>query len=223
MVDLSKTIIAKSDQLNADDLLGGPITVKIQAVKEGNTDQPIAIFYEGCNGKPFYPCKSMRRVLVNVWGKDGADYVGKSMTLFRDAAVKFGGIMVGGIRISHMSGLEKDMPMALQVTKGSKKLYTVKPLKLRVAQAQTQATETQPRQETRAPTTQERYARWLKKAEAPEQVIAVRGKWNGYVSQADESGNPVSDDLQNEVAEMIQKRLDELAANYVGQPEHAPA
>lgn len=129
MVDLSKTIIAKSDQLNADDLLGGPITVTIQSVKEGNTDQPVAIFYEGCNGKPFYPCKSMRRVLVNVWGKNGADYVGKSMTLFRDPAVKFGGIMVGGIRISHMSGLEKDMPMALQVTKGSKKLYTVKPLK----------------------------------------------------------------------------------------------
>ncbi|WP_406586429.1 hypothetical protein [Asaia lannensis] len=130
MVDLSKTIIAKSDQLNADDLLGGPITVAIQSVKEGNTDQPVAIFYEGCNGKPFYPCKSMRRVLVNVWGKNGADYVGKSMTLFRDPAVKFGGIMVGGIRISHMSGLEKDMPMALQVTKGSKKLYTVKPLKV---------------------------------------------------------------------------------------------
>lgn len=134
MVDLSKTIIAKSDQLNADDLLGGPITVTIQAVKEGNTDQPIAIFYKACNGKPFYPCKSMRRVLVNVWGKDGADYVGKSMTLFRDAAVKFGGVMVGGIRISHMSGLEKDMPMALQVTKGSKKLYTVKPLKAETAE-----------------------------------------------------------------------------------------
>lgn len=130
MVDLSRTIIAKSDQLNADDLLGGPITVKIQSVKEGNSDQPVAIFYEGCNGKPFYPCKSMRRVLVNVWGKNGGDYAGKSMTLYRDPNVKFGGIMVGGIRISHMTGLEKDMPMALQVTKGSKKLFTVKPLKV---------------------------------------------------------------------------------------------
>lgn len=130
MVDLSKTIIAKSDQLNADDLLGGPITVKIQSVKEGNSDQPVAIFYDGCNGKPFYPCKSMRRVLVNVWGKNGPDYAGKSMTLYRDPNVKFGGIMVGGIRISHMTGLEKDMPMALQVTKGSKKLFTVKPLRV---------------------------------------------------------------------------------------------
>ncbi|MBR0560080.1 hypothetical protein [Neokomagataea anthophila] len=130
MVDLSRTIIAKSDQLNADDLLGGPITVKVQGVKEGSADQPVAIFYEGCNGKPFYPCKSMRRVLVNVWGRDGVAYAGQSMTLFRDPNVKFGGIMVGGIRISHMSGLEKDMPMALQVTRGSKKLYTVKPLRV---------------------------------------------------------------------------------------------
>lgn len=130
MVDLSRTIIAKSDQLNADDLLGGPITVKVQGVKEGSADQPVAIFYEGCNGKPFYPCKSMRRVLVNVWGRDGVAYAGQSMTLFRDPNVKFGGLMVGGIRISHMSGLEKDMPMALQVTRGSKKLYTVKPLRV---------------------------------------------------------------------------------------------
>ncbi|MCW2264118.1 hypothetical protein M2305_000065 [Gluconobacter cerinus] len=134
MVDLSRTIIAKSDQLNADDLLGGPITVKVQAVKEGNSDQPVAILYEGCNGKPFYPCKSMRRVLVNVWGKNGTDYAGKSMTLYRDPNVKFGGIMVGGIRISHMTGLEKDMPMALQVTKGSKKLFTVKPLRVQQEQ-----------------------------------------------------------------------------------------
>lgn len=134
MVDLSKTIIAKSDQLNADDLMGGPITVTVQDVREGSADQPIAVFYEGCNGKPYYPCKSMRRVLVNVWGKDGKAYAGKAMTLFREPSVKFGGIAVGGIRISHMSDITQDTPLALQVTRGSKKLYTVKPLR---AQQQT--------------------------------------------------------------------------------------
>lgn len=130
MVDLSKTIIAKSDQLNADDLLGGAITVTIEDVKQGNPDQPIAVFYQGCNGKPWYPCKSMRRVLVAVWGNDGKGYVGKSCTLHRDPEVKFGGIKVGGIRISHMSGLDKDMALGLQVTRGSKKLYTVRPLRV---------------------------------------------------------------------------------------------
>ncbi|MBF0877222.1 hypothetical protein HKD21_10230 [Gluconobacter cerevisiae] len=139
MVDLSKTIIAKSDQLNADDLMGGPLTVRIQDVREGNADQPIAIFYEGCNGKPYYPCKSMRRVLVNVWGKDGKAYAGKGMTLFREPSVKFGGIAVGGIRISHMTDITQDTPLALQVTRGSKKLYTVKPLRIQPEQREAPA------------------------------------------------------------------------------------
>ncbi|WP_308718960.1 hypothetical protein [Komagataeibacter xylinus] len=139
---MSKTIIAKSDQLNADDLLGGPRTVEIERVTEGNADQPVAVLYKGCNGKPYYPCKSMRRVMVHVWGSDGHSYAGKAMTLFREPNVKFGGIMVGGIRISHMSGLQKDMPIALQVTRGSKKLYTVKPL---------QATQTEKSQSKAAP------------------------------------------------------------------------
>lgn len=143
MVDLSKTITAKSDQLNADDLLGGPITITIEDVKRGTTDQPIAVFYQGCNGKPWYPCKSMRRVLVAVWGNDGKTYAGKSCTLYRDPDVKFGGIKVGGIRISHMSHIDENVALALQVTKGSKRLYTVKPLVMNQPQ-----TPPQPQQQT---------------------------------------------------------------------------
>lgn len=154
MVDLSKTITAKSDQLNADDLLGGPITITIEDVKRGTTDQPIAVFYQGCNGKPWYPCKSMRRVLVAVWGNDGKTYAGKSCTLYRDPDVKFGGIKVGGIRISHMSHIDENVALALQVTKGSKRLYTVKPLVMNQQQQQQQTPpqpQPQPQPQTQAP------------------------------------------------------------------------
>ena len=130
MTDLSKTIEAKSNQLNADDLQAKPRTINITKVSAGNSDQPIAINYEGDNKKPWYPCKSMRRLLVVVWGTDGASYVGKSLTLFRDPSVKWGGIEVGGIRISHMSNLDKAMTIALTATRGNKKPYTVKPLKV---------------------------------------------------------------------------------------------
>lgn len=157
MVDLSPTIIAKSDQLNADDLLGGPITVTIQSVRAGNPDQPIAIGYEGDNGRPYYPCKSMRRVLVNVWGADGQSYVGKRLTLYRDPAVKFGGIAVGGIRISHMSGLTKDMPIALQIKRGSKALYTVKPLRETAQQAREQQVE----QREDEPSAEQKWDAWI--------------------------------------------------------------
>jgi hypothetical protein len=131
MTDLSSTIDPKSNQMNADDLISGPKTITITRVSanQSSTEQPIAISYQGDNGKPFFPCKSMRRVLVSVWGKDGAAYAGRSLTLYRDATVTWGGLAVGGIRISHMSGMDADMTMALTATKQSRKPYTVKRLK----------------------------------------------------------------------------------------------
>jgi hypothetical protein len=69
-MNLAETIIPKSDQLNADDLITGTITVKITAVKGSNEpQQPVSIHYEGDNGKPYKPCKSMRRILVSAWGQ----------------------------------------------------------------------------------------------------------------------------------------------------------
>ena len=129
MVDLTQSIIANSLQLNADDLIGRSITIEINKVSGAESkEQPISIHYKGDENKPWKPCKSMRRVLVFVWGKDGAAYVGKKLTLYRDEKVKFGGIEVGGIRISHMSGITEPVTMALTASKANKKPFTVKPL-----------------------------------------------------------------------------------------------
>lgn len=132
MTDVGLTIAPKSDQLNSDDLIQGPMTIKITKVagNEGTPEQPINIFFEGDNGKPYRPCKSMRRVLVTIWGRDGAEYVGRSMTLYRDPEVMFGGMKVGGTRISHMSDMTKEITMALTATRANRKPFTVKPLKV---------------------------------------------------------------------------------------------
>lgn len=128
MIDLRGTIKPKSDQLNADDLIGGPITIRITGVTVGEGEQPVAISFDGDGGKPFKPGKSMRRVLVNLWGPDGETYVGRSLTLYRDEQVVFGGVEVGGIRISHMSHLQRETTMALTATKAKRKPFTVRPL-----------------------------------------------------------------------------------------------
>ena len=129
MTDLHATVIPKSDQLNFDDLSNGrTLTIKITKVSGKSGDQPIAINYEGDNGKPYYPCKSMRRVLIHNWGGNGAEYVGRSLTLYGDPEVKFGGLAVGGIRISHMSHISKEVTLVLTATKASRKPFTVKPL-----------------------------------------------------------------------------------------------
>lgn len=130
MLDMTDTIVPKSDQMNSDDLMSGPRTFTISEVyKTGSEDQPFAVLLAEFDRKrPFKPSKSMRRVMVTAWGPDGDAYVGKRLTLYRDPDVKFGAQEVGGIRISHMSGIAKSLKLALTVTKGKRANYVVQPL-----------------------------------------------------------------------------------------------
>jgi hypothetical protein len=138
-VDMSDFIAAKSDQLNADDLMDSPRTITITKVTAApdSADQPVAVHYQGGEGRPFKPCKTCRRIMVAIWGKDTANYIGRSMTLYRDPDVQFGGMKVGGIRISHMSNMDGDKTVALLVTRGRKAPFKVQALKAAPA-AQTQ-------------------------------------------------------------------------------------
>lgn len=128
MDDMTSVIIPKSDQLNADSLLAGPMTVTIkEVVIHGGQEQPVSI---ALHETPlfFRPCKSMSRVLVAAWGADAKAYVGRSLTLYRDPTVKWGGLEVGGIRISHMSNIDGAKMLMLTATKGSRKPHKVLPL-----------------------------------------------------------------------------------------------
>ena len=128
MVDMSKTIAPKSDQLNADDLISGDRVITVTRVQGlDDAQQPVAVYYEG-SSKPYKPCKSMRRVMVKAWGADASKYAGRSMRIFCDPEVQFGGMKVGGIRISHMSHIERDMQMALTASKTKRAPYLVRVL-----------------------------------------------------------------------------------------------
>lgn len=130
-MDMNATIAPKSDQLNSDDLISGPRTITVTRVSGNDSpDQPVNIAFEGDNGKPFRPCKSMRRVMVHCWGADASQYVGRSMTIYRDPSVSFGGMQVGGIRISHMSHIDKAQTMALTATRAKRAPFKVEPLKV---------------------------------------------------------------------------------------------
>lgn len=126
-LSLRDTIAPKSDQLNADDLLTGPITVTITSVSRGSADQPVVIGITGGH-QPYKPCKSMRRVMIALWGDNGHDWVGKSLTLYCDPSVKFGGVQVGGIRISHMSHINGRQSLMLTTTRSKRAEYIVQPL-----------------------------------------------------------------------------------------------
>ena len=131
-LDLSGTIKANSDQLNADDLVAGPITVQIEGVRLTNDPkQPVHIFYYGCDNKPFKPCLTVRRILIALWGADGNQWANKWMNLYIDATVSFGKQKnIGGIRVDAVSHISSAATISLTVRRGMKQHFTIKPIQL---------------------------------------------------------------------------------------------
>lgn len=128
-MDMSGTIIAKSDQINAADLVGisRTITVKEVRIKAGE-DQPVTILVDGDN-KAFRPCKGVRRLLVRVWGPDANKYIGQSLTVYCDPTVTWAGKPEGGIRVSHMTGLDEKIIEYMRTSREKTKPYEILPLK----------------------------------------------------------------------------------------------
>lgn len=134
MIDVSDTIIAKSDQLNADDLVE-PITIKVDSVTKTtvNGEKTFTVKYQGDEGRPFKPCKTVRRILVRAWGKDASAWAGRAMTLYNDPTVRWAGKPVGGIRVSHLSDIDGPLEISLAETRGMKKPHKILPLAVDVA------------------------------------------------------------------------------------------
>jgi hypothetical protein len=127
--DLRSTIIPRSDQLNSEQLLGGPMVITVTEVRAGGgEEQPVSIFHNVYPDRPYKPCKTMRKVLILAWGPDGTKWQGKSMELYCEPSVKFGGEVVGGIRISRLSDIPRDIKVSLTATKGRKAMHEIKPL-----------------------------------------------------------------------------------------------
>ena len=129
-MNLSQATLARSDQLNADDLVGGPRTFTVAEVRRGDNEQPVAIVLEEFPAnRPFKPSKTVLRLLSYVWGEETDDWPERPrFTLYRDAKVKWAGQEIGGIRVSHMSHITEPVKIALAESKGKKTLHVVQPL-----------------------------------------------------------------------------------------------
>lgn len=130
----AKTIQPKSDQLNADDLVGGDKLIRIRDIKISEGDQPASMFYDGDDGKPYKPNKTMRKIIAHCWGLVESEYIGRYILLYRDESVKWGGEEVGGIRIKAMSHIDDRKRISLQISRGKKLPFIIEPLRVPDAQ-----------------------------------------------------------------------------------------
>ena len=127
--DIGQFLLAKSDQLNADDLVAGPIVVRITNVRvTGGDQQPVTVELDGGH-RPWKPCKTTMRVLAALWGPRAGEWVGRSVRLYRDPSVRYGGVEVGGIRISGMSHIDKPKVLTLSSSKKTKTEYRIEVLR----------------------------------------------------------------------------------------------
>lgn len=126
-MDLTESIQPRSDQLNAEDMLSGPMTVTIREVRAGAAEQPFDFMLVETD-RAYRPSKTMRRLIVAAWGPDANQYAGRRLTLYREPSITFGGQRVGGIRISHMSHIQKRVEEKFQTTRGKRETFVVNPL-----------------------------------------------------------------------------------------------
>jgi hypothetical protein len=127
-MDISNTLAPKSDQMDYEDLLGGPKTLTITGVRKGpSAEQPVQIDFEEFE-RPWRPAKTVRRVLVACWGADASKYVGRRVTLFGDPTVTWAGEAVGGIRLSHASHIQEPVTVSLTIRRGKRAPFVVQPL-----------------------------------------------------------------------------------------------
>jgi hypothetical protein len=122
------TIEKKTDQLNYEDFLGGVTrVVTVAGVKAGTKEQQYDIAIEG-DQRVWRPAVTVLKLLVGAWGDDATAWVGRRALLYGDPEISFGRDKVGGIRVSHLSHIDKPVSLSLTETRGKRKTHVVNPL-----------------------------------------------------------------------------------------------
>lgn len=126
-MDISDSLLAKSEQLNAVDIVA-PRTFTIEKVTKGSADQPYDFHLVESPGHPYRPSKGMRRIIARGWGVKSDVYTGRRLTLFCNPDVLWAGAAVGGIQISAMSDIKEAFTMPLAISKTKRVMFRVEPL-----------------------------------------------------------------------------------------------
>lgn len=124
-MDISKALVAKSDQLNASDLTGSPIVATIAAVRRGDAVKPVIIDLVGMDGRPWKPSKGMLRVIAHAWGTESDAWVGRSVKLVNNPEVIYAGQPVGGVEVIAMSHIDKAFTIPVRISQKTVKQHTV--------------------------------------------------------------------------------------------------
>ena len=128
--EMRRDIQADSTQINAADLLSGPVEYTVSGIHrnpKSDGKQPWNISLEG-EERFFRPCLTCRRILIKFWGDNYEDYIGRRLTLYCDPTVLWAGKPEGGVRISHLSDIDGKQTIRLARLRTKKDDIVIHPL-----------------------------------------------------------------------------------------------
>lgn len=174
--DISDTLAANSEELCNTDLIGGPVRARVERVtRNPDPKRPITIHLSS-GLKPWRPGVELRRRIVEKWGPDARQWVGRELRLFRDPDAKDpNGKVAGGTRINGMSHI--DGPFDLQLRARSRVLASYRVEVLRVEAPPTLDAIIDPAGITRA-----QVAAWLESRGKPPLTAETEAKLAGWLA-----------------------------------------
>jgi len=129
-MDITPALAPTSDQLDAVELVK-PRTFTIDTgsalgTREGKKVAEIRLVDFD---RVWRPSKGMLDVLAACWGTDAKAWVGHRVTVYNDPDVMFGRERTGGVRISHLSHIDKARDVTIRAAgAGRKQKWHVEPL-----------------------------------------------------------------------------------------------
>ena len=114
-MDITDALAPNSDQLDAIELVN-PRTFTIDTGSRlGRRGGKVVYEIRLVDfDRVWRPSKGMLDVLAACWGTDGNQWVGRRVTLYNDPTVTYGNETPGGVRISHLSGIDEPRTVSIR-------------------------------------------------------------------------------------------------------------
>lgn len=127
MVDISDTLLVKSDRICADDLLAGDLIITVTKADKftEDTKKRIKIWNDVFPDKCYIPTTGMARAIAMKWGKDSDNWIGKQLQLYREPTVIYAQKEVGGVEVRNMSHIPESFTFMLKVSKYKSRPHTI--------------------------------------------------------------------------------------------------
>ncbi|WP_296249620.1 hypothetical protein [uncultured Stenotrophomonas sp.] len=128
---MSKIIhVSGGEHITSDLLAAGPETYTITDVTEVTLEgkKRHAVHLAEIDGKTWVPALTIIKSLVELWGPSISVWKGQRVTLYRDPDVRMGKQVVGGIRVSQISGIDGKQTVTVKGPMSRPVTYTFEPV-----------------------------------------------------------------------------------------------